>query len=325
MLNASAPEPRVSVVVPVFRRKDLLRKALLSLFKQDLPAREYEVIVVDSSPDTENVNLVRELAPAAPCRLVCLTKKAEGPGPSRNLGFHHARGEVVAFMDSDCEASPDWLRLGLEAFGPGIGIVQGKTIPDPSARRGIFSYYLAVERESYFYQTANIFYIRAALEQSGGFQADLRPTAERPVGGEDTEVAWTVIRLGWKTRFCSAAVVYHAVFKAGPWKWLFIQQLFCIPRLTGRFPELRRFMAYGYFFDRGQAYFVLGLLGALAALYFPAALILCLPYAVFRASEPTQSLAGVLRPLRIAPYLLRDILSFLILSAGSVRYRSLLL
>jgi glycosyltransferase involved in cell wall biosynthesis len=318
-------QPRVSVVIPVYRRKDLLRKALLSLFAQDLPKSEFEIIVVDSSPDYENVALVNELASDAPCPIRCLKKKAEGPGPSRNLGFRNARGAVIAFMDSDCEATPGWLRQGLAAFGSGVGIVQGRTVPDPTARRGVFSYYLAVEQESFLYETANIFYAREALEQSGGFQADLTPNAETPMGSEDTEVAWTVIRRGWKTRFSSDAVVYHAVFKVSLWKWLFIQRLFCIPRLTNRFPELRRFMVYGYFFDRGQALFFLGLLGTLMAAWFPAALALCLPYAIFRASEPTKTLSGLLRPLRIAPYLARDTLSFFILSAGSLRYRSLLL
>jgi len=317
--------PRVSVVIPVYRRTDLLRKALVSLLRQDLAGDEYEIVVVDSSPDNRNVLLVEELSSQAPCSLRCLTKKPEGPGPSRNLGFHHARAQVIAFMDSDCEASPDWLRQGLAAFSEGIGIVQGRTRPDPSVRRGIFNYYLAVENESFLYETANIFYRRQALEQSGGFQADLTPTAETPMGSEDTEVAWTVIRLGWKTRFCPEAIVYHAVFPASPWQWLFSPRLFCFPRLTRRFPELRRFMVCAYFFDRAQAFFVPALFGILLSLKFSWALVLCLPYAVFRASEPTRSLGGILRPLRIAPYFVRDVLSFFILSAGSLRYRSLLL
>jgi len=317
--------PRVSVVIPAYRRCDLLRKALLSLMQQDLDGHDYEVLVVDSSPDSRNVDLVRALAPKAPCSLRCLTKKAEGPGPSRNLGLRSAGGQIIAFLDSDCEASPCWLRHGLAAFSDGIGLVQGRTQPDPTARRGIFSYYLDVERESFFYETANIFYRREALEQSGGFAADLTPTAETPLGGEDTEVAWTVIRQGWKTRFCPEALVNHAVFPASPWKWLFISPLFGIPQLARRFPEIRRFMTWRYFFDRGQALLVLALAGILIAVVQPWSLLLSLPYCWLRASEPTKSMRGLLRPLRVAPYFVRDVLSLLILLAGSLRYRSLLL
>ena len=316
---------RVSVVIPAYRRSDLLRKTLLSLFRQDLGGDKYEVLVVDSSPDDQNVNLVAELAREAPCSLRCFTKKAEGPGPSRNLGFQNARAPIIAFLDSDCEASPGWLRQGLSAFGEGIGIVQGRTLPDPTVPRGIFSHYISVERESYFYETANIFYRREALAQSGGFQADLMPHAETPLGSEDTEVAWNVIRLGWKTRFCTDALAYHAVFPATPWQWLFIKRLFCVPRLTRRFPELRRFMVCSFFFDRGHALLALALAGITGAVTQPFLAILVLPYCIFRASEPTRSMRGLLRPLRIAPYFVRDVLSMLILLAGSLRYRSLLL
>jgi glycosyltransferase involved in cell wall biosynthesis len=316
---------RVSVVIPAYGRTDLLRKTLLALFRQTLDAREYEVLVVDSSPDDRNAALVRELWSQAPCSLECFTKKPEGPGPSRNLGFQHARGPIIAFLDSDCEAAPDWLRQGLAAFEEGVGIVQGRTVPDPSARRRVFSHYVSIERESFFYETANIFYRREALAQSGGFPTDLMPNAHMPMGGEDTEVAWSVIRKGWKTRFCPEALVHHAVFAVSPWKWLVIKNLFCVPRLTRRFPELRRFMVCACFFDRGHALLALALAGMALAPVQAWALALCLPYAVFRASEPTRTLRGPLRPLRILPYFVRDAISFLILSAGSIRYGSLLL
>ena len=317
--------PRVSVVIPAYRRRDLLRKTLLSLFQQDLESVDYEVLVVDSSPDDENAAMVRELAAEAPYSLRCFRKKPEGPGPSRNMGFQNARGPIIAFLDSDCEASPSWLRNGLAAFRDGVGIVQGRTRPDPGARRGVFSHYVWIEQESYFYETANIFYRREALVQSGGFERDLTPNAEMPLGGEDTEVAWKVIRLGWKTSFCPDALVYHAVFTASPWKWLFIKNLYCIPRLTRRFPELRRYMVCSYFFDLGHALLALAFAGIVLAFVEPWALLLSLPYAAYRASEPTRTLRGVLRLVRVGFYFVRDTLSFLILLAGSVRYRSLLL
>lgn len=316
---------RISVVIPAYGRPELLRKALLSLFAQDLPGIDYEIIVVDSSPNDANVALVRELASQAPCLLQCLTKKPEGPGPSRNLGVSQARAEFIAFMDSDCEATPGWLRQGLDAFREGIGIVQGKTLPDPAVRRGIFVHYLAIEQESFLYETANIFYRREALDQAGGFPSDLTPNAETPMGSEDTEIAWRVLRHGWKSCFCPEALVYHAVFPASIWKWLFIRRLFIFPRLMKVVPELRRHMVCSYFLDRGQALFVVFAAGTILGFLHPSALALCLPYAVFRALEPTVALRGILRPLRIFPYLARDAISLLILIGGSLRFGSLLL
>ncbi|MGH8338373.1 MAG: glycosyltransferase family 2 protein, partial [Gammaproteobacteria bacterium] len=57
--------PKVSVIVPNYKRADLLRKAVLSLFAQDLDRDDYEVIVVDSTPDESCVEMLREIAPLA--------------------------------------------------------------------------------------------------------------------------------------------------------------------------------------------------------------------------------------------------------------------
>src|SRR5262249_20326068 len=141
--------PIVSVVIPAFKHPEFLRKAVLSVLNQDLGKGKYEVIVVDSSPDNQNVSIVETLQDSAPCALQCYTKQPEGPGPSRNLGIREARGEFIAFLDSDCQATTGWLREGLAAFEEGVGLVQGKTLPDPTAARGIFTYYVSVEHETF--------------------------------------------------------------------------------------------------------------------------------------------------------------------------------
>jgi glycosyltransferase involved in cell wall biosynthesis len=318
--------PRVSVVIPAYGRQDWLRKAVESLFTQDLAAGEYEVIVVDSSLDETNAVMLAAMQRNAPCSLRCLRKKPEGPGPSRTMGFRNALAPIIAFMDSDCEASASWLRHGLAAFEEGIGVVQGCTLPDPKGRISTFSHFVLIEKEDALYQTANIFYRKEALEQTGGFAADLTPLSNQPTGGEDTEIAWAVIRLGWKTRFSAAALVYHAIVPVPWWQWFFIKNFVCVPRLTRRFPEIRRHLYRSYFYDKGQALFLLLLCGLAAALLWSAyALALVLPYAVFRASEPTRSLGGILRPLRIAPYFVRDCFSFCIFVAASLRYGSLVI
>jgi len=318
--------PRVSVVIPAYGRQDWLRKAVESLFTQDLPAGEYEIIVVDSSLDETNGVMLAAMRRNAPCSLRCLRKKPEGPGPSRTMGFRNALAPIIAFIDSDCEASASWLRNGLAAFEDGIGVVQGCTLPDPKGRISTFSHFVMIEKEDAFYQTANIFYRKEALEQAGGFAADLTPLSNHPTGGEDTETAWAVIRLGWKTRFSADALVYHAIVPARWWQWFVIKNFVCIPRLTRRFPEFRRYLYRHYFFDKGQALVVLALCGLAAApLWSPLALVLVLPYAVFRASEPTRSLGGILRPVRIAPYFVRDCISLCIFAAASLRYGSLVL
>lgn len=317
--------PRVSVVIPAYGRTARLRKAVESLFAQDLDAGELEVIVVDSSPDDANERLVNELAGSAAVRLRFFKKAPEGPGPSRNLGAREAQADLLAFMDSDCAAHPLMLRHSLAAFEAGVGIVQGKTLPDPEGRLGVLTWYPMNEKEYFVYECTNIVYRREAFDAAGGFSPDATPLARRVLGGEDVTLAWTVRGNGWQTRFAAESIVYHEVVQVSFWEWIYQRRLYLWPGLVRRFPELRGYLPGRYFFDRAQVFLVLALAGAWLALVSPWALVLALPYAVLRGSPHSSHFPGPLRPLRILPFLARDFVSLAILVAGSLRYRSLLL
>jgi glycosyltransferase involved in cell wall biosynthesis len=317
--------PRVSVVIPVYGRTALLRKAIVSLFAQDLGEGQLEIIVVDSSPDDANERLVHGLADAAPFPLRFFRKSPEGPGPSRNLGAGEAKADFIAFMDSDCQAHPQMLRHSLAAFEPGVGIVQGKTLPDPEGRLGALTWYPMNEKEYFVYECTNIVYRRVAFETAGGFPPDATPLARRGLGGEDVTLAWTVRQNGWQTRFAAESIVYHEVVQVSFWEWIYQRRLILWPGLVRRFPELRGFLPARYFFDRAQLYLVLGIAGALLSPVSAWALVLTLPYALLRGSPRSRNFPGPLRPLRILPFLARDGMSLAILVVGSLRHRSLLL
>jgi cellulose synthase/poly-beta-1,6-N-acetylglucosamine synthase-like glycosyltransferase len=328
--------PRVSAIIPAYRRPQQAERAVRSLFDQDLPKDHYEIIVVDSSPDLETVSRIREMAADAPCAVRVFHKEPEGPGPSRNLGAAMAAGEFLAFMDSDCRAAPGWLREALAAFEPGVGLVQGRTLPDPQQRLGVLKHYVVVERENAFYQAANIVYRRESFEQVAGFPGDSPPTGTDvhrepivgwswPVGGEDSEVAWLVKRRGWRSRFAPEAVVYHDVVPMSVRFWLANKRLFWLPLVARRVPEVRREFFARYFYDRAQAALIAALLGTAAAGISPIALAAWIPYVAVRASEPTRTLRGVRRPLRALFYLPRDLASLALLTAGSARYRAMVL
>jgi glycosyltransferase involved in cell wall biosynthesis len=324
-MSVPHPDPIVSVIIPAYMRPDLLRKAVHSALLQDLDPSQFEVIVVDSSPDDRNVKVAAELQQEARCLLQCFTKRPEGPGPSRNLGAREARGRFLAFLDSDCQASPQWLREGVAAFQDGVGLVQGRTIPEPGMPHSVFNHELKVEQESFLYESCNLFYRREAFEQTQGFAGDLRPHSTNIIGGEDTELAWEVKRAGWQSRFAAGALVMHPVKRLSPLRWFWVKSLFVCPRLVRRYPELRRFFFARYFFDKIQAELVLALVGLGVGMVAWPALLLVLPYVITRVSEPSRTLRGPLRLLRALFYFPRDLMSFGLLLAGSVRFRALLL
>ena len=119
-MTATEP-PRVSVVVPSYRSAGTIRSCLTALRRQDAPFA-FETIVVDSSDD-ETTAIVRREFPQV--ELIHLPHRV-GPEIARNRGAERARGEILAFIDSDCMAQPDWLRRlvahideGYEAIGGG--------------------------------------------------------------------------------------------------------------------------------------------------------------------------------------------------------------
>lgn len=106
-----------SVVIPIRNRKDELRICLQSVEKSiqflndKIPQCQHEIIVVDDR-STENLESVVSLFGNA----VLLKNNGSGPGAARNTGLLSAKGEIVSFIDSDCEASIDWLSKIYENF-----------------------------------------------------------------------------------------------------------------------------------------------------------------------------------------------------------------
>ena len=315
---------RVSVIIPAFKRTDGLCRAVKSLYQTDLPKNQFEVIVVDSSTDLDNQRAIEALMTEAPFELRFFRKLPEGPGPSRNLGAQHARAPILAFFDSDCEATAGWLTAGLAAFEPTIGIVQGQTAPDPVSKLGVFIHTVIVNQENHIYEACNIFYRKQVFEQVGGFPADrdLDSLVESPMGGEDIELAWKVKRSGWKSCFAAGALVYHEVQPITISRWLYSRRLMIWPRVVARIPEVRQHLFARYFYDQAQALFTLGLLGTCLAFFSPWLVLLWGPYVWYRTSETTRTMRGIRRLMRVFPYGLKDAISFCVLVAGSIRFRS---
>lgn len=106
---------QVSVVVPTFKRPDLLQRCLEALLAQDFNPAAYEVIVVDdaASPETEALVQARAALSAPSLRYLAVTGSRHGPAAARNRGWQAARGSIIAFTDDDCLPEPGWLQAVL--------------------------------------------------------------------------------------------------------------------------------------------------------------------------------------------------------------------
>ncbi len=101
----------VSVIMPTYNRASTIRRACMSVLNQTY--KNLELIVVD---DGSTDGTKRILEGIKDDRLYYLRQEQLGACSARNNGIHHARGEFVAFQDSDDEWCPNKLERQMEAM-----------------------------------------------------------------------------------------------------------------------------------------------------------------------------------------------------------------
>lgn len=102
--------PLVSVIVPVFNEEKMIGVCLESLLAQDFPKDEVEILVVDN----RSTDRSRQIIQFYPVNY--LFEPVRSRARARNQALAVARGRFAAFIDGDCLAAPNWLRLLVESF-----------------------------------------------------------------------------------------------------------------------------------------------------------------------------------------------------------------
>lgn len=100
---------RLSIIVPFFNVEKYIEECIRSLYDQDIPQEEYEVICVDDcSPDGSRAIVERLQKEYSTLRLICHERNKK-LGGARNTGLKEARGRYVWFVDSDDYVTPNCL------------------------------------------------------------------------------------------------------------------------------------------------------------------------------------------------------------------------
>ena len=89
-------EPKVSVIMPAFNRSKIIMDSIKSVLDQSYS--DFELIVVDDGSTDNTFEIAGSVNDA---RVKCLRKENGGPASARNYGIKHAKGEYIAFIDSD--------------------------------------------------------------------------------------------------------------------------------------------------------------------------------------------------------------------------------
>ncbi len=203
----------VSVVVPTYRRPELLGRCLAALAVQTMPADSYEILIADDAASESTCRQVEEFARKATCLIRYLPVTfAHGPAAARNVGWRAARAPIVAFTDDDTVPDPGWLTAGVGTLerDAELAAVTGQVIvPLPPTPTDYQRNEAGLETAEFV--TANCFCRRAVLEMLGGFDERF-PSAWR----EDSDLHFRLLESGVKLRKAPEALVVHPL-RPAPW------------------------------------------------------------------------------------------------------------
>jgi GT2 family glycosyltransferase len=214
------------VVVVTWNRRDLLRSCLHSLKLQQWKKR-FDVIVVDNGSDDGSPEMaLREFAGNSVFHLKLIRNESNrGFCAANNQGFAASESDLIALLNNDAEADPQWLASLTSAFEsrPDVGMAASKILVYEDPRRidkvGHLIYLDGQNRgrgsgqldRGQFDQVEEVLwpdgcaamYRRSMLDQIGGFDEDFFAYAD------DAELGLRARIAGWKCLYIPQAVVRH--------------------------------------------------------------------------------------------------------------------
>jgi glycosyltransferase involved in cell wall biosynthesis len=208
--------PLVSVILAVYNREGSVGRAVRSVLAQTY--YPFELIVVDDGSTDGTRDVVEGFG--APVKLV--RQAHAGAYAARNLGLRHARGEFVAFIDSDDAWLPDKLAAQVPLMRrPEVGVVFGDVVhvsePRENApRTGLTSFGVAPPRRGRvadrfawcnFVPTCTVLARRRCLEETGGFSEASEVSADY--------LAWFRIALRHELDYVDRVVAEYTVHAEG--------------------------------------------------------------------------------------------------------------
>jgi GT2 family glycosyltransferase len=174
-----------------------MEEAVASLRAQTLPPHEV-VLVIDHAPE-----LLEQVRGLWPDLKIVANREKQGLSGARNTGVAEATGEVVAFLDDDAIAAPDWLEHLARAYADPDVLGAGGTVRprwvegEPAWFPAEFDWVVGCTHSGMPRELepvrnlvgANMSFRRAQLLEVGGFSHDLGRVGSLPVGCEETDLS----------------------------------------------------------------------------------------------------------------------------------------
>jgi glycosyltransferase involved in cell wall biosynthesis len=216
--------PLTSVVIIGKNEQDTIEPCLMSIFNQTYS--EFEIMYVDdnsSDGSLERAQQFKKNMPQSKCKRYEIISVSSGyPSKNRNTGSKMANGTIIAFIDADCIAEPNWLvdlvanlpKEGGLVGGP-LTLIHKDNSKTTKAIDSVLTTFLGSGGSAQFYEikddrqvsavpAGNMAIHKQLLEKLGGFNEKLRYN-------EDSFLCYTARNQGFEIFFSAKAKVSHDI------------------------------------------------------------------------------------------------------------------
>jgi len=168
---------KLSVIIPALNEEKYIEKCIKAIHELDRINLELEVIVIDNNSNDRTVSIAHE------CGARVFVKTGMNISALRNYGVSISKGDLIAFIDADCEVSKDWLSQALKTMIEKSADVVGNyyTAPKESGWIGRTSDIIMKEnhvKDIKYFPAGNMFLRRSCFEAVGGFDTCLETSED---------------------------------------------------------------------------------------------------------------------------------------------------
>ncbi|HEY9653785.1 MAG TPA: glycosyltransferase family A protein [Coleofasciculaceae cyanobacterium] len=219
-------ESQIAAIICTHNRDAYLGAAIDSLLAQD--CQDFEVIVVDNASSDRTRDVVQERLPHP--RLTYIYEPVLGLSVARNRGAQETTAPILAYLDDDAVASPQWLKVLLQAYEQNekLAVAGGKVTliwPDGITPPNWISSELAgnlglydlgdtvvlIKQPGLTPRGLNYSIRRTFLEEIGGFDPNLGRKGKNLLSNEELYMTELALKQGWQVAYIPEALAAHNV------------------------------------------------------------------------------------------------------------------
>ena len=220
---------RLSLIIPTHNRSERHIAALESVIRQDLPAADWECVVVSNNSTDDTVARFGDFAARYPgLNLRLVTEDGPGVSYARNRGIAETSAPLLVFIDDDERINPGFLRAYADFFDahPDAVVAGGRIIAEyVTGRPAWLSKYteMPIANPMDFGDAVrpfpagrvpgggNMAFRRSAALRYGGFDPSLGRVGRMLIGGEENDFFERLMRGGETCWYVPGAVMWHII------------------------------------------------------------------------------------------------------------------